>query len=135
MAFPFLDTNILLRHLRQDDPILSPKATALLERIERREFSVRTSDTVIFESVFTLQRSYREPRDRIAAALLPLIELPGIVLPGKRHYRQIFDLYLSRGLGFADCYHVVLMQRLKLTDILTFDTDFDSIPGIRRRES
>ncbi len=134
MALPFLDTNILLRHLRQDEPILSPRATAILDRVERGELSVRTSDIVVFESVFTLQRSYREPRDRIAAGLLPIIELPGIVLPGKRHYRNVFDLYVGGGLGFADCYHVVLMQRLKLSDILTFDTDFDGVPGIRRRE-
>ncbi|MDE3095889.1 MAG: PIN domain-containing protein [Chloroflexota bacterium] len=134
MALPFLDTNILLRHLRQDQPILSPRATAILDRVERGELSVRTSDIVVFEAVFALQRSYREPRDRIAAGLLPIIELPGIVLPGKRHYRSIFDLYVGGGLGFADCYHVVLMQRLKLSDILTFDTDFDGVPGIRRRE-
>jgi predicted nucleic acid-binding protein len=135
MALAFLDTNILLRHLRQDDPVLSPKATALLERIEQGELSVRTSDTVVFEAVFTLQRSYKQPRDRIAAALLPIIELPGIALPGKRYYRQVFDLYMDGGLGFADCFHVVLMRRLNLTDVLSFDTDFDSVPGITRRES
>ena len=52
--------------------------------------------------------------------MLPLIELPGIVLPGKRHYRDVFDLYTS-GLGFADSYHVVLMHRLKIDGVLTFD--------------
>jgi uncharacterized protein len=135
MATPFLDTNILLRHLRQDDPILSPKATAILERIEQGELSARTSDIVIFETVFSLQRSYRVPREEIAAALLPIIELPGIILPGKRQFRRVFDLYLTQSLGFADCYHVVLMQRSKLTEVLSFDTDFDKIPGIRRRES
>lgn len=135
MPLAFLDTNIILRHLRQDDRILSPKATDILARVERGELSVRTSDIVVFECVFTLQRSYRETRERIAGALLPILELPGIALPGKRHYRQVFDLYASGSLGFADCYHVVLMQRLKLTDILTFDTDFDGVPGVRRREA
>lgn len=135
MALPFLDTNILLRHLRQDDPVLSPKATAILERIESGEFSVRTSDIVIFETVFSLQRSYKVPRDQLAAALLSIIELPGIVLPGKRQYRKIFDLYLNLSLGFADCYHLVLMQRMAMTEVLSFDTDFDKIPDIHRRET
>jgi predicted nucleic acid-binding protein len=31
MALPFLDTNILLRHLSQDHPDHSPRATALLK--------------------------------------------------------------------------------------------------------
>ena len=135
MAPPFLDTNVFLRHLRQDDPARSPKATAIFERIEQGHLQARTSDIVIFETVFALQRSYKQLRQQIANALLPLIELPGLMLPGKRHYRQIFALYCSRPLGFADCYHVVLMQRLGITEILSFDTDFDRMPGIRRRES
>ncbi len=123
-----------LRHLRQDDPILSSKATAILYRIEEGTLQARTSDAVIFETVFTLQR-YKQPRDRIAEAIVPLIELPGIVLPGKRHYRKVFALYQSSPLGFVDCYHVALMQRLGLGEILSFDTEFDRVPGIKRRES
>lgn len=135
MAPLFLDTNILLRHLRQDNLILSAKATAILERIERRELQARTSEIVIFETVFTLQRSYKQPRDSIADAVLPLIELPGIVLPGKRQYRKVFALYRTSPLGFADCYHVVLMQQLGISEILSFDTDFDRVPNITRREA
>ena len=132
---PFLDTNIFLRHLRQDHPTLSAQATAIIARIERGELPVRTSDTVIFETVFTLQRTYKESPGRIADALLPLIGLPGIVLPGKRHYRKVFELYRQGPLGFADCYHVVFMQRLGIGEILSFDRGFDRIPGISRRES
>ena len=134
MAIPFLDSNVFLRHLRQDDPILSPKATAIFQRIERGELVVRTADTVIFETVFTLQRGYKQERSAIAAALLPLIELPGIILPGKRAYRKVFSLYRQGGLGFADCYHVVLMERLKLQEVFSFDTDFDKVSGIKRQD-
>ena len=135
MALPLLDTNIFLRHLRQDDPVLSPKATAILTRIEQGELQVRTSDLVIFETVFTLQRSYKQPKDRVAEAVLPLLELPGIILPGKRNFRDVFALYRATRLGFADCYHVVLMQRLGITEVLSLDTDFDHVPGIERREA
>lgn len=133
MVLPFLDSNVFLRHLRQDDPKLSQKATAILIRIEQGKLRVRTADTVIFETVFTLQRFYKQSKARIADALLPLIELPGIMLPGKRYYRKVFALYVSSRLGFADCYHVVFMQRLRLTEIFSFDKDFDRIAGIKRR--
>jgi predicted nucleic acid-binding protein len=126
---------VLLRHLRQDDPVRSPKATALLARIEQGEIVVRTSDTVVFETVFSLQHGYQQQRSLIADAVLPLLEMPGIVLPGKRAYRAVFALYQASSLGFADCYHVVLMQRLGLSEILSFDTDFDRIPWIVRREA
>ena len=95
---------------------------------------MRTSDTVIFEAVFTLQRGYHERPERIAEALLPLIELPGVVLPGKRAYRRVFALYRQGGLGFADCYHVALMERLKLEEVFSCVTDFDKVPRARQRE-
>ena len=56
-------------------------------------------------------------------------------LPGKRAYRQVFDLWVSQPrLSFADCYHVVFVQRHKLAAIVTFDQDFDRVPGLTRRE-
>ena len=134
MALPLLDTNILLRHLCADHPVHSPRATAYLARVEQGELKVRTTDIVIFEAVYTLQRVYHQPKAAIREALLPLIELPGIVLPGKRRYRRIFDLYVGLNLPFADAYHAVLVERLRLAEIVSFDRDFDRIPGVRRLE-
>lgn len=131
-ALPFLDTNVLLRHLRGDHPEHSPRATAYLARIERGELKVRTADTVIFETVFTLERFYCQPKAAIRDALLPLIELTGIVLPGKRSLRRVFTLYVDRNLSFVDAYHAVLVERLKLTQIVSFERHFDRIPGIQR---
>jgi predicted nucleic acid-binding protein len=132
MTLSFLDTNIFLRHLLQDDPNHSPRSSAFLKCIEAVEAKVRTSDTVIFETVFTLQKGYRQPKQAISDALLPLIELPGIMLPSKRRYRKVFSLYVDENLPFADAYHAVLMEQLNLTEIVTFDTDFDKIKGISR---
>ncbi len=49
MILSFLDTNVFLRHLLQDDPDRSSKASAFLKRIEEGEVKVRTAETVIFE--------------------------------------------------------------------------------------
>jgi predicted nucleic acid-binding protein len=134
-ALELLDTNILLRHLRQDHADHSPRATALLARVERGEFRVRLLDTVVFETVFTLQSFYREGRDAIRNNLLPLLALPGIVLPGKRRLREVFDLYVQeRSLSFADCYHVVATRHFGFAGIISFDRDLDRIPGLVRRE-
>jgi uncharacterized protein len=132
MKLSFLDTNVFLRHLLQDDPTHSPKASAFLKRIEAGEVKVRTADTVIFETIFTLQKVYRQPKTAIRDSLLPLIELPGIVLPSKRRYQKVFSLYVDANLPFADAYHAVLMEQFNLTEIVTFDTDFDKIKGITR---
>ena len=46
------------------------------------------------------------------------MQLPGIVLPGKRRFGQVFDLYVDLNVSFADAYHAALMQRLKLEEIV-----------------
>ena len=134
MPIPFLDTNILLRHFLQDHPEQSPKATAYLARIENGEIRVRIAETVIFETVFTLQRQYGHPKTAIRENLVPLIELPGIVLPGKQRFRQVFDLYVDLNISFVDAYHAVLMKQLRLTEIISYDKGFDRVSGIRRVE-
>ena len=91
MSGCFLDTNVILRHLAGDHPEQSPRATAFLARIENGEIEARISDVVVFEIVYTLQRSYRIPKAQIRDTLLPLLELPGIILPGKRKLRPVFD--------------------------------------------
>lgn len=75
------------------------------------------------------------PRAEIRDALLPILDLPGIVLPGKRIYHEIFDLYVREpALSFADCYHLILARRLKLGTILSFDQKLGRLPGVERIE-
>jgi predicted nucleic acid-binding protein len=131
----FLDTNILLRHLRADDPVLSPKATAIIQAIEEGKLRARTSDLVVFEAVYTLNRSYRVPKDKIAENLLSLLQLPGILLPKKRRYHQVFAIYVGQNIAFADAFHAVLMEELGIKQVLSFDHEFDRLPGITRLES
>ena len=133
-SLPFLETNIFLRHLREDHTDFSPRATALLARIEEGSLRVRTADTVIFETVFTLERVYKQSREAIRDTFLPLIELPGIVLPGKRRFRKVFTYYIDKNISFADAYHAVLMESLRLREIVSFDRDFNRIPTLIRVE-
>jgi predicted nucleic acid-binding protein len=131
---PFLDTNVILRHLLADVPEQSARARALLLQIEAGTLRVRTAETVVFEIVFTLQRVYKKSPQEIRDALLPILELPAISLPGKSIIREAFRLYGEAGLPFADAYHAALMADLGLTEIYSFDRHFDSCPGITRRE-
>jgi len=134
VALAFLDTNVFLRHLLQDDTDQSARSTALLAKVESGETSVRIADTVVFETVFTLQRQYRVPKDEIRDKVLSLLELRGIVLPGKRRFREVFDLYADFNVSFVDAYHAVLAKRLGLAGIISFDRGIDRLPDLERIE-
>jgi predicted nucleic acid-binding protein len=134
VAVRFLDTNVLLRHLLQDDRRQSPRATALLARIESGEEQVRVAESVVFETVFTLQRQYHVPKGEIRDKVLALLDLGGMILPGKRRLRDVFNLYVDLNMSFIDAYHVVLMKRLGIGEILSFDKGLDRGPGVSRVE-
>jgi predicted nucleic acid-binding protein len=130
----FLDTNILLRHLVGEPPDQARKASALMLRIEQGEVRVRLTDAVVFETVLTLQRYYNRQPAELRDALLPLLELPGVLLPGKRRLRPAFTLYVDSHLPFADAYHAALLHDLRITTVYSFDPHFDRIAGLTRIE-
>lgn len=65
---------------------------------------------------------------------MPLINISGIILPGKYHFELVFDLYVNLNNSFVDDYHVGLVERLGLGEIITFDREFDRVPGVTRVE-
>lgn len=132
----FLDTNIFLRHLTNDDPVRSPACFALIQAIEQDRLEAWTSDLVIAEVVFVLsnKRTYDLEREIIRDLLLPLINLPGLKLPHKRLYYRVFELYASLPIDYVDAYHAALVESRKERELYSYDPDFDGIPGLTRLE-
>lgn len=136
MGHAFLDANVVLRYLLRDDEIKAQRCLELLERAERREIVLRTTDLVVAELVWVLESpaTYNVPRQKIRDLLLPVIFLPGLRLPGKRLYAQIFDLYVDRGIDFIDAYNAVHMRKQGLSEIYSYDPDLDLMDGVSRIE-
>jgi predicted nucleic acid-binding protein len=132
----FIDTNVFLRYLLDDDPILSPAAREVFEAIEGGSLHAWTSDLVVAELVFVLssKRQYAQPAEAIARALLPLLQLPNLKLPNKAIYERAFALYVDLNIDYIDAFHAALMEREGKREILSFDADFDRVQGIVRHE-
>ncbi|SRR5579883_228681 len=132
---PFLDTNLFLRHLTQDDPVLARRATALWRRIAAGLEPVETADTVVFETVVTLQRFYQLGRGEIRDGVLPLLLLRGVRPANKRRCRRAFDLYVAMpALSFADCFHIAVMEQRGLTRMVSFDRALSRVASVQRVE-
>jgi predicted nucleic acid-binding protein len=130
----FLDTNILLRYFTRDDEDKAQHALALLQRIEKGEEQVETSPPVIFETVFTLQRHYRVPRPQIRALLLPILRMRELRLPSKNLCIAALELFVEHNISYVDAFNAAYMQSRSITEVYSWDTDFDRILGITRVE-
>ena len=53
----FVDTNIFLRHLTNDDPIKAKACFALFQRAQQKKIAITTSESVIAEVVYVLSSS------------------------------------------------------------------------------
>ena len=132
----FIDTNILLQHLVREDEEKAVGCRELLLRLERGEEVAVATDIVIFEAVYILQspRHYGLSRSRIRQLVEPIIALRGLRLPRKSLYARAFDLYCNSGVSFADAYNAAYMESRGITEVYSYDTDFNRSAGITRVE-
>ena len=130
----FVDTNIFLRHFLDDNPDQTPRATAYLQRIERGEVRAVTSETVVFETVFVVDRRQGLRPSAIRDLVGPIVALPGLHVPDKHRLLRALDTFATFNIPFADAQHAVVMESMGLSEIVSFDHHFDRIPGITRIE-
>lgn len=133
-ALPVIDTNVFVRHVRQDHAEHSPRASAYIARIEAGDLAVKTNELVIFETVYVLQSVYRMPKVDIVGVLLPIIDLPNLKIQNKARLRRAFDWYLRYNLSFVDAYLAAMTRQQRLPALVSFDQNYDRIPGIPRVE-
>lgn len=131
----WLDTNILIRYFTKDDPTKAQRCLELLRRVRQGAEEITTSETIIAEVTYVLTRHYNLSHSEIASLLRPVLSLKGLRLPNKRMLLRALDLFETHArLDFEDALGIAHMERLEVTDILSYDTDFDGIQGIRRVE-
>jgi len=133
-ALPVVDTNIFVRHIRQDHPDFSLRASAYIGQIETGAVTAKTNELVISETVYVLQSFYRMSKPAIVEVLLPIIALPNLKIPNKARLRKTLDWYARYNVSFVDAYLAVMTQQQKLPGLVSFDRNYGRIPNIPRVE-
>jgi predicted nucleic acid-binding protein len=123
-----LDANIVLRFLRQDDPVQSPACVALFTRAEQGEFSLQLDAVSFAEVVWVLTSFYKAPPTKVAELLSSLLQHPAIVSENRDRLHTAFLLFASTRLDFIDCYLAALGQETGQT-IVSSDRDFKKFSG------
>ena len=134
----FLETNVFLRYLTRDDEAKARACFELFRRTERGQEELTTSETIIAEVTHVLsspRAGYRLDHEDIRARLTPILSMRGLKLEHKRMFYRALDIYGSDPeLDFEDAMAVAHVERQDLTEIVSYDRDFDRISGIHRTE-
>lgn len=70
----------------------------------------------------------------VAQAMLPRIAVNALKIPNMARLRRVFDWYVRYNLSFVDAYLAVLTREQKLPALVSFDRNYDRMPGIIRVE-
>ncbi len=134
----FLDANVILRYLTRDDETKASACFELFQQVRRGETELTTCEAIVAEVVYVLSSPrlpYRLSPEQIRVRLLPLLTLRGLRLPQKRVCLEALDIYASSpSLDFEDALAIAHMEQSGITEIVSYDRDFDSAPGVRRVE-
>ena len=134
----FLDANVILRYLTRDDEVKARACYDLFQRVQRGEEELATCEAIVAEVIYVLSSprlSYQLSHEQIRARLLPLLTLRGLRLPQKRVCLEALDTYgASPTLDFEDALAAAHMAQRGITEIVSFDRDFDRVAGVRRVE-
>lgn len=133
----YVDANVVIRYLTQDDPAKGAACTALFRRVAAAQEEVTSCEAVIAEIVYVLSsRSlYGLDRTDIHARLTVLLGFRGFRLRQKQVYLRALDLYAANTmLDFEDALCVAHMENEGVAEILTYDHDFDRVPAVKRAE-
>jgi len=116
-----LDTNVLIRYLTQDDPVQSPRATAIIEKRLTEDRPGFISLVTMAEIVWVLDTFYELPAASIAAAVERMLQADTLVIQNEQEvFTAMVALKAGRG-SFADALIAAVGAWAGCATTLTFD--------------
>jgi predicted nucleic-acid-binding protein len=131
----FVDTNLFIRYLTNDDPVLADRVEQLLDSATSGLVQLVTTELVMAESVWVLESSYRLTHAQIAPLIRGILATPGMEVINGDLVGKALVMYELQNIDFVDAYIAVLMEKQGIKDIYSYDRKHLSrVKTINRKE-
>lgn len=135
MKTSFLDTNIFIRYLTNDDPAKADRVEKLLEQAAKGERQLVTTELVVAEVVWVLESFYNMDNVAIAPMIKAILATPGMEVINGALVEKAVGHYLEKNIDFIDGYIAAVMERRNIPEIFSYDKKhLARITAIKRRE-
>ncbi len=125
MTKVFIDSNIFIRYLTQDDPKKALDCIRLFEMIEQGQLRPYTSNIVILEIQFVLIKQYKFLKAGVIEDIRTLLSLRNLTLIEKTDTKAALLLYKKYNIKFGDC--LIATQIPKGVKLVSCDKEFQKI--------
>ena len=131
----FVDTNLVIRYLTNDDPILADRVEQLLDDAAVGSVQLVTTELVMAESVWVLESSYRLTHAQITPLIRGILATPGMDVINGDLVGKALVMYELQNIDFVDAYIAALMEKQGIQDIYSYDRKHLSrVKSISRKE-
>ncbi|MEQ8187558.1 MAG: type II toxin-antitoxin system VapC family toxin [Candidatus Eremiobacterota bacterium] len=127
-----LDTNIILKHIIQDDPVQSKRATELFKDMVAGKYKFYITSITFAELVWVLESIYKFTREEICNILKPLFNTDNLDFENREVLQETLILYKSLRVDYADCYNVCFARQNGIYEVYSFDKDYEKIRFVNR---
>ena len=124
-----VDTNLIIRHLVQDNEKQAGVAGRLFEACDRGQVVIVVLPSVLAECVFVLESFYEHPRKDIASALSRLISSPGVEITDTPVHLDALNRFARTKVHFVDCL-IAATAASENTPVASFDQDLRKFSDI-----
>ncbi|MEA3436025.1 MAG: type II toxin-antitoxin system VapC family toxin [Thermodesulfobacteriota bacterium] len=131
----FVDTNLFIRYLTNDDIEKANRVEELLDKAALCKVRLITCEVVLAEVVWVLESYYNLNKVQIAEHLEAILATPGLNVLNGKVVEKAVAYYLNENIDFIDAYIVSLMNKLNISSIYSFDKNhLKRIKSIKRLE-
>lgn len=130
----FLDTNIFLRILTEDDPEKSLRCQNLIRMGMGKELKLYTNTMTIAEIVWTLESYYGCSRSEVREKIEKILNTPNLKVENGDLIAEAIKLYEEKNIDYIDCYNAVYSKTEQMDLIYSYDEDFDRLSLVSRKE-
>ena len=137
MTKAFVDTNVFVRFLTNDDADKQQRSADLFKKVAQGEMQLFTPASTIAEVVYVLhsRKLYNKSRDEVVRMLLPLVKLSGLKLYRRNVISKSLALFATNhALNYGDCMIAASMSDKISRVLYSFDEGFDTVESIQRLE-
>jgi predicted nucleic acid-binding protein len=130
----FVDTNVFLRFLVNDDPAKADACETLFREAATGDEVLCTSDMVIAEIIWVLESYYELKKADIRNCVEKILNTRNLHCPNKELIISALSIYVEKNVDFIDAYNAFILRRDEIKEIYSYDRHFDRVDWIKRIE-
>jgi uncharacterized protein len=135
MTACFVDTNLFIRYLTNDDQAKAERVELLLREAAAGKVRLVTAEMVIAEVVWVLESSYGLKSAAVAPLIRAILATSGLEVLNASLVARALEHYETKNVDFIDGYIAAVMEKQGIMELYSFDRKHISrLRTISRRE-